>query len=207
MYKRQGQYKVVFLEDSECSTSAGFESATIIVVELEEPEFTIQKSPTNNNLVCEGDEFTLTPSLIGSQYNYSWDTPDGPKTSASITFTDVDASLTGSYILTITDTETGEMCTSVSSRDIIISVVEGELTTDKNGETEICLGESITLIADGVDGTVTWLNGVPAGQENDFTVEVNPTTTTTYDVILENSNECIRNASICLLYTSPSPRD
>ncbi len=201
-----GEYQVVSISDNLCSTSSGYESSIIEVKENPEPSFNIIKTPVNNDIVCEGADFELSTDLVGGGFTYSWSTPLGNFATETIEFDDVTTAASGIYSLTVSD-NTATQCMSVETFEVNVSVVAGSIETNTD-QTQICLGESIILIAENVPGEdgVTWLNGVPAGEENEVTVEVSPTVTTTYDAILRNSDGCERSESITITVTAlPTP--
>ncbi len=182
-----GVYKVVAISDDFCSTPSDYMSASITLQVNQDLDFSIIKLPVSSDLVCEGDDFTLTTDLGDGNFSFSWETPVGIFMNETIELNSVDASYEGSYILTVIDNDTG--CQTVQTQEIVLSDVEGTITSN-DPDNQICLGQTISLIAEGFSGTITWINEELQDVQNDALVEVSPTQTTLYTAIISNSVGC-----------------
>jgi hypothetical protein len=103
----------------------------------------------------------------------------------------------GTYQLTITD---HNGCDTVSS----ISIFEPpQLVLTNSGNVSICNGQSTTITASAIGGTgvytYTWDNGL--GNGNSF--NVNPITTTTYNVSVIDGNSCTISPQSLTVSVSP----
>ncbi len=198
-----GVYEVVSITNTtnNCSTDDGYTSNSIEVVELESPSFTIVKTPIAADLVCNGESFTLSVDIEAGNYTYLWETPLGTFNTDEITFNDASSANEGTYTCTVTNEDTG--CESTVSQEIVLSVVEGSVSSS-NADNEVCIGSSINLIAEGFSGDVTWLNEELEDVQNDALVTVSPTETTVYEAILSNNFGCEIEVSIEII-VNPLP--
>ncbi|MBK8832318.1 MAG: gliding motility-associated C-terminal domain-containing protein [Saprospiraceae bacterium] len=121
--------------------------------------------------ICDG-ESTLLEASGGIQNNdYTWSTGQ--------TGSDILVSPISTTIYTVTVDIDG----CIDEDDVLVTVLDAP-DVDAGPPEEICLGESVTLIATGSGGTYVWSTG-QTGDE----IEVTPVTTTTYTVTL-TSNGC-----------------
>lgn len=140
----------------------------------------------NDITVCNGGSASITAS---GGVSYNWN--GGLGAGASHTISNITSPVT--YTVTVTD---ANGCTDTD--DIAISV-GGALTPDAGNDTEICLGESYTLIASG-GVNYTWDQGLGAGS----THLISPTTTTTYTVDVNDGGSCSGQASVTIT-VNPNP--
>ena len=115
--------------------------------------------------LCSGESTTLT---VTSNGNILWSTGE---TSASIV---VNPSTTTTYAVT---SSSGEC----SLTDEVIVTINNFSSVSLGDDTKICLGESITLTAEGI-GNFLWSTG-----ETSSSIVVNPTVSTTYTVTASTS--------------------
>jgi len=101
--------------------------------------------------ICYGESTTLT---VGGGVSYSWDHGLGGGSSHTVTPTS-----TTTYAVTGTD---GNGCSNTASVTVTVQPLP-EISID--GDTEVCEGEEINLIADGA-ASYTWIlsNGLTIGQ-------------------------------------------
>ena len=167
-------YSVTVTDANGCQAST---SVTVTVNPLPTPAI------TGNNTICNGASTTLTAS---GGTSYTWN--NGENT-ASIT---ISPSTTTTYNLAVTDANGCQASTS-------ITVTVNPLPNPSiSGNTIICNGASTTLTASG--GTsYTWNNG-----ENTASITINPSTTTTYNVVVTEPNGCQASTSI-IVTVNPLP--
>ena len=162
-----------------------------------------------------GSTITLgsSPAATGGsgRFAYSWSpsTNLSGTTVANPTITTVVAG-TIKYYLTVTDSTT--LCTSVDS--MVLTLYPSASVSIASSDTNLCSGQSTILAATGSPsgGSYLWnpTIGMTPVAGNVASVTVSPSGTQAYQVIY-TLNGCSSSASktvnICLLYTSPSPRD
>jgi|GEM_PF-818488 len=119
--------------------------------------------------ICEGDSVTLTASGGAS---YQW--VDGP---AGASWT-VSPTETTTYTVTVMS---GEGC---SDMDEVTVFVNPNPTADAGSDATICAGDDVTLTASG-GSSYQWTGGPASASWT-----VNPTSTTTYTVIVSNGDGC-----------------
>ncbi len=122
--------------------------------------------PTRN--ICVGESVTLT-ATGGSSYAWS----NGASTQ-SIT---VNPTSNTTYSVTVTD----GTCTDTDQVQVIVGTASVSVGDDQN----ICAGESITITAQGSDGSYSWSNGATSQS-----ITVTPTSNTTYSVTV-TSGTCV----------------
>ncbi len=145
-------------------------------------EYNMPAPVINGNMtICEGQSTTLRASGGNS---YIWD--DG-NTSALIS-----VNATGTYAVTVTN-QYG--CTASTSATVLVNPapVVTLLSNDN-----ICSGESVTLTAISNGSTFNWATG-----QTGATINVNPTTTTTYTVLVTDNNGCTTTASKTIIVNQP----
>ncbi|MBK7806470.1 MAG: hypothetical protein IPJ51_09245 [Saprospiraceae bacterium] len=158
-------YSVTVTDDKGCIAST---SETVIVNPLPVP------SITGDNEICFGESTTLTTSG-GSIYVWS-----NGSTTSSIT---VSPTTTTTYSVTVTD---DKGCIVSTSETVIVNSLP---TPSITGDNELCFGESTTLTASG--GSIyEWSNGSTTSS-----ITVSPTTTTTYNVTVNDDKGCIASTS------------
>jgi gliding motility-associated-like protein len=146
---------------------------------------TINPLPTatasNNGPLCAGATLNLTS---GGGTGYSWSGPT-PFTSVAQnpTITSVTTANSGTYTVTVTN---AAGCTSTAQTTV---VVNNNPTPNITGDTNICLGESTTLTANG-GATYLWQTG------GGSSITVSPDTATIYQVIATTAQGCTGTTSI-----------
>ena len=121
--------------------------------------------------ICIGSSVTLTASG-GTTYNW---TP-GNQTGSSLTVSPVTAT---NY------TVTGTSIDGCTATDIVAVTINPNPTANAGPDTDICIGESVTLTASG-GNTYSW----PMTGGTTSSIIVNPIATTNYTVIATNANGC-----------------
>jgi len=121
--------------------------------------------------ICDGESTLLEASGGIQNIDYTWSTGQ--------TGSDILVSPISTTIYTVTVDIDG----CIDEDDVLVTVLDAP-DVDAGPPEEICLGESVTLIATGSGGTYLWSTG-QTGDE----IEVTPVTTTTYTVTL-TSNGC-----------------
>jgi len=146
---------------------------------------TVYNAPTvvasNDETICNNDEVTINASGADS---YTWDNNVGAGASHQVT-----PSSTTTYTVTGEDNTTG--CLNFDEVTITVNALPNVIALAS--ETEICEGETVTLDVVGAD-SYEWDNNLGAGN----THAVSPTTTTTYEVVGEDANECENVSSITI---------
>jgi len=133
-------------------------------------------SPTNA-VACNNSTITLTATGASS---YSWST-NATTYSTSVT-------QTATTIYTVTGTSS---CgTSTASINVVTS---NPTVTAVSSSTAICIGQTATLTASGVD-TYTWSSG-----PTNSVIPVTPTVTTNYTVTGTDANGCVANTTISVV--------
>lgn len=161
-----GIYTVTVTNDAGCSAAI---SATTTVYPAPTP------SISGGTEFCSGSSINLIASG-GSSYVWS-----NGSTGSYIT-----VSQTGTYSVTATDSRG---CTGEVSKTVVAHPLPNIVIT---GDTNICTGESAFLMVNAASGsTYVWSNG----QTTPF-INVTPTTSTNYTVVVTNSNGCTKSATI-----------
>lgn len=140
----------------------------------------------NDITVCNGGTATIN-ATGGTSYN--WD--GGLGAGASHTITNITSPVT--YTVTVTD---ANMC--VDTDDIFIDVGTA-LTPDAGADTDICAGQSHTLLASG-GVNYNWDQGLGSGANHIVT----PASTTTYTVNVDDGAGCSGSASVTIT-VNPNP--
>jgi len=156
---------------------------------------------TGPTITCPGESVTLTanPSGGAPTYTYLWNTGE---TTQSITVT---PGVTTTYSVTVTDACLNES----ASNDIIVDVpVLPPLVLNQTPDiTEICPYIPATLEANASGGsgnyTYQWSSNFDPDLGTTATINVVPSTTTTYTVIA--TDNCGNSTSAAILYTITSP--
>ncbi len=167
-------YSVTVTDGKGCSAVA---STTVTVNPL--PNAAI----TGDTEICVGEETTLYASG-GASYVWS----NGETTY----WIDVNPVVTTTYSVTVTDVNGCKASTSTTVTVNPLPVVT------ISGDTEICVGESTTLTASG-GSNYTWSNGATTAS-----IEVSPSVTTTYNVVVTDGNGCRSTSSVTVI-VNPLP--
>ncbi len=135
--------------------------------------------------ICEDELAGLRGRAYGNgPFTFNWDNGVGAGADHDILLS-ADGLETKNYIFTLTVTDTNG-CTSSSEATVI---VHGKPIAAISGPSTICHAGSTVLTASGV-GTYLWSNGATTS-----TINVSPTTLTTYTVTVTNSYGCTDTAS------------
>ncbi|KAA3623509.1 MAG: hypothetical protein DWQ02_24430, partial [Bacteroidetes bacterium] len=159
---------------------------------------TVNPNPTvsisKTDATCGDNNGTATASGSGgtAPYTYSWS--DGLGTGATKT-----GLAPGTYTVTVQD---ANGCTG--SNSVTIINIPGPGITASAQPEEICVGESSVITAVATGGTApftyTWDNNLGTGD----TKTVNPTSTTTYGVTVEDANGCEASTTVTVT-VHPNP--
>lgn len=151
---------------------------------------------------CPGDEITLTavPSGGAPPYTYLW-LPNG-ETTQSITFI---PTVTATYSVSVTDDCLNE--TATDAFEVVVPILPPLVLNETPDITEICpyLQETLEANASGGSGNYTyqWSSTFDADLGNTPTIDIQPSTTTTYTVIV--TDNCGNTATGTIVYTITSP--
>jgi gliding motility-associated-like protein len=155
------------------------DTATIQIIVHQLPNLTI--SPDSS--VCIGDSLQINAS---GAFSYLW----FPVTGLNPSF---GAALTAGPLVTTKYYVTGIDNNNCSSTDSLIIAVDSLPIASITGVAGICNGDSTTLTAAG-GGTYLWNTGASS-----FAILTAPSSTTSYFVVVTNSNNCIDTATFNLL--------
>lgn len=179
-------------------TNSGCTATASVTVTVAIVTASISASPSS---VCSGGCTTLLLTISGGQapYTYSWNT-NPAQTTSTITVCPL---VTTTYICTITDVNG---CSDVAN--ITVTVLALPPVAINPSPVSICSGGIATLTASG-GINCSWTASPPdpslAGQQNNCTINVTPSVTTSYCVTVTGANGC--TASSCAVVnvtTSPS---
>lgn len=178
MVNTSGSYSVVVTDVNGCSNAD-----TINV--------TINALPIvnlgNDTTLC-GDSLILDAGNPGS--NYAWNT--------SATTQQISVTVSGVYSVTVTDIN------GCSATDLINVNISQNPVADAGIDTTICLGNSITLIAQPGFSAYEWTDGIITSNQQFITVA--PAQTTTYILTVWNSSGCYDSDTITVtVITAPTP--
>jgi len=138
------------------------------------PTLVLSPDPT----ICEGETTTLTAGGVGA-ISYAW----SPATGLSATTgTSVDA--TPASTITYTITAIGNVCNFTNTIDV--TVIPYPVVSVLPASAAICDGQTQTFTANGANSYV-WSPATGLSSTNTASVDANPSTTTTYQVIGSNS--------------------
>ena len=152
-------------------------TTTAAFIALPSPTATI----TGNTTICSGQSTTLNASGGGT---YSWNT--GQTTSSII----ISPTATGTYSVVVSIGS----CTDTASANI---TVLASPTPTISGNNILCTGDITTLTASG-GNNYSWNTGVTTSS-----IILNPSTTTSYTVIVSNTNGCSNTTSINITVAPP----
>lgn len=145
---------------------------------------TVTASINGPTTICSGLSATLTAS---GGTSYAWSNSGG--TNAQATFT---PTANTTYTVTVTD---ANGCSATASQSVS---VQSAPTASISGPTEVCLGSSVTLTANG-GNTYEWSNSVTVSA-----ITVSPTTNTTYTVTVSIGANCSATASQTVAVKQPT---
>lgn len=141
----------------------------------------VSASVTVTDATCGANNGSIQiTNATGGSGAYLYSIDGGVNTTTSGSFTDLSA---GTYNVIVSTP--GDGCSYTES--VVVGGGQGEVLTIAT-PAAICEGESVEIIASG-NGTIEWsLGGSSIGTGTSLTV--NPSTTTTYDVVLTDANGC-----------------
>lgn len=151
---------------------------------------------------CPGEEVTLTatPSGGAAPYTYLW--LPGGETTQSIT---VIPTATATYSVTVTDDCLNE--TATDDFEVVVPIIPPLVLNETPDITEICpyLQETLEANPSGGSGNYTyqWSSTFNANLGNTPTINIQPSTTTTYTVTV--SDNCGNTITGSIVYTITSP--
>ena len=151
----------------------------------------------NDSTVCAGATVTLTGSGSGTvDYNVYSDASG--TTLLGTAPLDVNPTTSTTYYL---EAEATNGCGNIGGLQSLTITVSALPTLAVSDDQNICLGETVTLTATG-SGTLLW-----STSETSTTIDVAPTSTTTYDVTLTDGNGCSATDNITVSVQSSSTVD
>lgn len=177
-----GTYTVLVTDSNLCTAT---DTAVIVpVIPISFTTTTINAQCNNSN---SGSASITTTTGGTAPYNYAW---SNGSTNSSIT-----GVAPGTYTFVITDVNS---CTATGTVTIGQNPV---VNVTVNADTTVCSGQPVILNANGSGGTplfnYSWSNGV-----NSQSQQVNPTTTTTYNVVITDVTGCTAMASVIVTVVS-----
>ncbi len=137
---------------------------------------------------CDGLPITLNASSTGGSGTISYAWSNGATTAS----TNVAPLSTTNYTVTATD---NNGCSSID--EVLVTIFSNPIANAGADQT-ICLGQSATLTADG-GGNYSWTSGATTA-----TTVVAPTSTTSYTVIVTNTNNCFDLDEVTV-FVEPAP--
>ncbi len=144
-----GIYSVTITDANACTATA---TTSVTVNPLPIP------SVSNNSPICEA--FTLNLSASNTRNtngnSYAWTGPNAYLSSnQNPSFSNATVGLSGIYSVTITD---ANGCTATATTSIIIKPKPSAPMISVPSQSVVCFPNTLTLIANGCSGTVTWSN-------------------------------------------------
>lgn len=158
------------------------------------PAISIQETSGNTNndgTICLGDNVVLS---VGTYNSYSW------SSGASSQSINVSPATTTTYSVTVTQSG----CPATNSQQIIVNpnpsvtITLAETSAGTNNDGTICSGDQVTLSV-GSFNSYSWSPGGATTQS----INVNPTSTTTFSVTVTNAFGCEDNDSQAITITAP----
>ncbi len=176
-----GTYTVLVTDSNGCQVTD-----SVVITGTLNPVINIA---VNDSSICPGTSTTLTAS--GAQ-TYSW-------TPASSLNNSTGGSVTASPNITTTYTVTGTDsigCSSSATAQILVFPQPTILISSTNST--LCFGDSTDLTASG-GSTYTWSPNIGLNETTGSTVTATPSVTTTYTVMVVDSNGCADMDSIIII--------
>jgi hypothetical protein len=142
-------------------------------------------SPTT---FCSGGGVNLSAPISSQGYNYQWYSNGNLILGANsnIYF----ATTSGTYKVLITN---ASGCSNFSNNSIVVNCLP-QPTLNISGDTSICYGESTVLTANSNSFNIVW-----NGNQNQSTILVSPTVTTSYNVEAVGSNSCSNSETVTVV--------
>ncbi|MBL7891133.1 MAG: PKD domain-containing protein [Bacteroidia bacterium] len=181
-----GTYSVTVTDNKGCS-----KSAPAIVSSIPGPSAAIAGK---TDVTCKGTPdgtITVTASSGTSPYNYTWNTSPVQNTATASNLAG------GTYSVTVSDVNG---CTTVTSA----TITEPPLLTATNPTPQtVCMGQNTTLSITASGGTPSYTySWLPDGLVGP-TVNVSPTTSTTYTIIIADSKGCTVTKTVIVALNPP----
>ncbi|MFO0323099.1 MAG: PKD domain-containing protein [Bacteroidota bacterium] len=167
-------YSVIIENNTPGYTCAQTLTTSVIVQPLPSVSFDYTNNPCTNSV------FAINTSTNAGTINYQWDWGDGSPVSPTILSPNT-YSANGSYTLSLVATDLFA-CSSVATQTISVF----DFQPSASASNTICFGASTSLNAAG-GITYTWTPNSTLSDPFSPTPTANPTTTTTYSVIIENN--------------------
>ena len=133
------------------------------------------------DVLCNGDQTgAVSYSAIGGTTPYSFSLNNGPS-QASSTFNNLSS---GSYTITVTDATN---CPNSQTIQLIEPIL---LVAIAGSDVQSCAGDLVTLNGNSTGGTLPINSYIWGQNQNNTLFEVNPTVTTSYNLIVTDNNGC-----------------
>jgi gliding motility-associated-like protein len=133
------------------------------------------------DVLCNGDQTgAVSYSAIGGTTPYSYSLNNGPS-QASSTFNNLSS---GSYTITVTDATN---CPNSQTIQLIEPIL---LVAIAGSDVQSCAGDLVTLNGNSTGGTLPINSYIWGQNQNNSLFEVNPTVTTSYNLIVTDNNGC-----------------
>ncbi|QQS29315.1 MAG: T9SS type A sorting domain-containing protein [Sphingobacteriales bacterium] len=146
---------------------------------------------TGNFVVCQDDDLTLVAT---GGTTYSWSGPNGySSTGATLVRTNFDATMVGTYSVTVSDNIGCSAETSVT-----VSISGSGFTVNVTGNTNTCIGGSISLTASAVGAvSYSWLgpDGFVSSGASFTRLNATAGMSGIYTVFVTNANGCVITAT------------
>jgi hypothetical protein len=153
-------------------------------------------APVNGTITCSSPSIILTGSSGSINTLLNWSGPGN-----YISTNPATVATTGAYAFIVTDTVNG----CVSSQQVIVDA-KSVLGINKMADTTICRGSNVTLNANPLGGTptylYTWKNDVGVIGNGNSQI-VSPTDTMVYTVTISDNNGCVGKDSIRVFVPAP----
>lgn len=171
--------------------SSGCASATITVNSAPTVTTTNSFSSLNSTTAVANGDISSLGGVNLTQYGHCWSTSSGPTTSNSKTELG-SKSATGSYTSSMTGLTANTLyyvrayatnsCGTSYGAEYTVRTLPADVTSISASSSTICNGQSTTLTANGVVGTVYWYTGGCGSTQigTGSSISVSPTTSTTY---------------------------
>ena len=168
-------------------TASGCSNTAIATVTVNPLPIVTVNSPS----ICPGSTATLT---AGGATSYTWSAGAVPATVNTAN---------ASPIVTTTYTVTGTLLGCVSTATATVTI-NASLTVDAGPNDTICFGgsTSLTVTPNGAGYSYSWTPAAGLSATNIFNPSANPTTTTTYVVVVTDINGCTGNDNVTI-YSDP----
>jgi gliding motility-associated-like protein len=182
------------IKDNKCSTTKGEYTNTVKLIYLRSKDPLVKDST-----LCQQNQIMI-PTAIGNDLLWY---PSATSITGNVLVSPLDLSVPGTYTYFVTQTITG--CVSPKSEFAIVVNPKPVLTS---ADDKICLGKSTELstTVSNYTGSVTydWLPTTGLAKSNADKTDANPSTTTTYTIIVIDSEGC-KDTATSKLTVNPKP--